>query len=86
MRILRIDEISGRTDTLPKRITIEDIRFSKHWILQLVDKFGMDIPDDLEGREFRKMFDQWRGRSGDETNFYFADELRKCLNKYLIGK
>lgn len=86
MRILRIDEVSGRSDTLPKRITIEDIRFSKQWILQLVDEFGMDIPDDLEGREFRKMFDQWRGRSGDETNFHFADELRKGLNKYLIGK
>lgn len=65
------------------RITIDDILRNKRGILKLVDKFGMDIPNDIEGREFRKLFDKWKSGGGYETNYYFAEELRKGLNMYL---
>jgi len=65
------------------RITIDNILRNKRGILKLVDKFGLDIPNDIEGREFRKIFDKWRSRDGYETNYYFAEELMRGLNRYL---
>jgi hypothetical protein len=68
---------------LPKRITLKDILYHKQWILELVDTFGMEIPEDIDGHEFKKIWDRWVDRGG-ESNYYFAEELRKGLNKYLI--
>lgn len=68
---------------LPKRLSLFDILHNKIGILHLVKTFGMDIPEDADGKEFRKIFDKWVAREGFETNYYFAEELRKGLNKYL---
>ena len=72
-------------EKLPKRITLDDILNRKRWIIELVDKFGMDIPDDIDGHDFKKVWDRWVDKGG-ESNYYFAEELRKGLNKYLIEK
>lgn len=69
---------------LPKRITLFDILHNKTGILNLVDTFGMDIPEDVDGKEFKKIFDKWVTREDYTTNYYFTEELRKGLNKYLL--
>ena len=77
-------EIGVKAKKLPKRITLFDILYNKNGILNLVDTFGMDIPEDVDGKEFKKIFDKWATREGYTTNYYFAEELRKGLNKYLL--
>lgn len=69
---------------LPKRITFFNILHNKTGILNLVDTFGMDIPENVDGKEFKKIFDKWATREGYTTNYYFTEELRKGLNKYLL--
>lgn len=71
---------------LPKRITLEDVLHSHRWILELIDEFGMEIPDDIDGREFKKYWEQYREHPSYATNYYFAEEIRKGLNKYFLGK
>lgn len=72
-------------EKLPKKITLDDILNRKRWILELVDTFGMEIPEDIDGHDFKKVWDRWVDRGG-ESNYYFAEVLRKGLNKYLIEK
>lgn len=70
---------------LPKRITLDDVLHNRSRVLELVDTFGMDIPEDVDGKEFKKLFDKWRSRDSYVTNYYFAEELCKGLNRYLLG-
>lgn len=71
---------------LPKRITLEDVLHSHRWILELIDEFGMEIPDDIDGREFKKYWEQYCDHPSYATNYYFAETIRKGLNKYFLGK
>ena len=73
-------------EKLPKSITLDDVLHHRRWILELVDKFGMDIPDDIDGREFKEYWEQYCEHPHYTTNYYFAEAIRKGLNKYLIKK
>lgn len=71
---------------MPKSITLDDVLHSRRRILELIDEFGMEIPDDIDGREFKKYWKQYCEHSHYTTNYHFAEAIRKGLNKYFLGK
>lgn len=74
------------TKKLPKNITLDDVLHHRRCILELIDEFGIEVPDDIDGREFKKYWEQYCVHPHYTTNYYFAETIRKGLNKYFLGK
>lgn len=66
-----------------KKLTLDDILYRRSCVLLLVETFGLDIPDDAEGNDFRRLFERYKIDESCASNYYFAEELRKGLNRYM---
>lgn len=67
-----------------KKLTLDDILHRRKYVLLLVEILGLDIPDNADGNNFRKMFEKYKVSESCVSNYSFEEELRKGLNRYLV--